>query len=208
MKKLLITTIVSLFVISMTVSSFADDLITGLTANVRQFASISFITPSSIEGEAGYGIRSTNAITFKTVDGTAPKGWYYNSAAPLNATGANIGDPSDGKSDVGLNVKSNVKFNLSIKKISDDLDGKIGYFVEKAYNWNGTKSVEVSGVVKGTDFAGTKTWGTVLTTPTNIFVGTVPYADFSMGVSFALVPGNLAVSAYSTTITYTVTANP
>lgn len=198
MKKLLIATIASLFILGITVSSFAADLTTGLTATVTQFTSFALKEP-------GIGIRSTTAVTFKTVDGTALKGWYYNTLATLDGT---TGDPIDNKSDVGLGVKSNVKFNLSIKKSADTLDGKVGYFVDKAYNWNGATSDEVTGVVTGTGFAGTTTWGTLTTAPASIFVGTAAYADFSMGASFALVPGSLGIGPYSTTITYTMTPVP
>ncbi len=203
MKKLLITTIVSLFVIGMTANSFAVDhtQTTTLTATAGSFAQFTLKnTPAAY--------RSTGAaITFKTVDGTSPSGWYYNTTATLGPGG----DPNDNKADVGLGVKSNVPFTIKISKGTDTLDGKVGYNVDKAYNWNGTASVEVGTVTPGTGFAGTtadKKWGAVPTTATLFYSsGANAYADFSMGVSFALVPGGLVVGGYSTTITYTMTAS-
>lgn len=201
MKKLLIATMISLFVVGITASSYAAEskLHTSVNATVISFAAFSLIDDAE-------HYRSTDTLTFKTVDWTSLSGWYYNELAGLDST---TGDPNDGKSDVGLGVKSNVPFTIKISKISDPLNGKIGYYVGEAYNWDGTDSVSVVTVYPGSGFAGTEAsanWGEIPTTSTLIYSsGTESYPDFSMGVCFALVPGDLAVGSYTTIVTYTMT---
>lgn len=203
MKKLIIATIISLFVIGMAVSAYAappPPLTTGVTVVVGGYASWTLVP-------VGAKVRSTTSITFQTVDGTKASGWYYNALATLDANG----DPNDGKSDVAIGVRTNSPFQLYVHKATDSLDGKLGYYVaaDSAYNWDGVSSVPVVGEVLSTGFAGTTTWGTVPATAAAKKMiydsGAVGYPDFQMGVSFALVPGNMNPTTYTTTITYTLT---
>lgn len=198
MKKLLIATIVSLFVIGMAVSSYAatQTLGTEVTVIVGGYAAWSF-------APVGAKIRSTDTIEFESVDGSKTSGWYYNALAGLNTNG----DPNDNKSDVGLKVQTNYPFQIYIEKNVDILDGKLGYYVDtlSAYNWDGTSSVPVVGEVPGSGFAGTTDWGTIPSgTNVQIYEAAVGYPDFQLGISFALVPGNMIPTTYITDITYTL----
>ncbi len=199
MKKLLIVTIMLLFVIGMTVSSYAATLSlnTNVTVNVTGYANWNFAPVDA-------SIRSTSTITFETVDGSKASGWYYNALATLDGNG----DPNDGKSDVGLKVQSSYPFQIYIEKNVDSLDGKLGYFVnsKSAFNWNGTRSQPVKGEIPGSGFAGTTTWGTIPSgTDVQIYdSGAVGYPDFILGISFALVPGDMTSATYTTDITYTL----
>ena len=200
MKKLLILTTALLVIVGMAISTCAaDTLTTTATANVNQYASFTLINKPAT-------YRSMSALTFETADGS--KTWYYNALATLDPI---TGDPNDNKSDVGLGVKSNVPFTLKIHKTMDSLNGKIGYFVDadSAYSWDGSASVGVPGEVPGSGFDGTGDWGAIPSSSAGTLIydsGPVGYADFQMGVNFALVPLGLAVGSHTTTITYTMTA--
>ena len=200
MKKLLIATIMSLFVIGVTVSSYAAtlSLSTEVTVNVGGYAAWNFAPVDST-------IRSAGTIIFEPVDGSKASGWYYNALAGLHTV---TGDPIDFKSDVGLKVQTNYPFEIYIAKNIDSLDGKLGYFVNasSAFNWDGSDSVPVVGEVPGTGFAGTITWGTIPSGSTvQIYdSGAVGYPDFTLGISFALVPGSMVPTGYSTDILYTL----
>ena len=200
MKKLLIATIVSLFVIGMTVSSYAEtlSLSTEVSATVGGYATWNFAPVDST-------IRSAGTIIFEPVDGSKASGWYYNALAGLDTS---TGDPNDDKSDIGLKVQTNIPFQIYIEKDVDSLDGKLGYFVNanSAFNWDGSDSVPVVGEVPGTGFAGTITWGTIPSGSTQQIYdsGAVGYPDFTLGISFALVPGSMVPTGYSTDILYTL----
>jgi len=200
MKKLLIATIILLFVtIGATSGLYAaeDTLTTSVSATVSGFTAWALIDDTS-------AYRSTTAITFDTVDGSSPSGWYYNTLATLDGSG----NPNDDKSDVGIGVSSTVPFTIKVHKNSDAIDGKLGYYVNEAFNWNGTSSVSVDTVYPGTGFQGTTTWGAVPNTATLFYNSDgIAYDDFSIGISFALVPGTLASGTYGTAIIYTMT-NP
>ena len=200
MKKLLsIAIILLLATVGVTSSLYAaeDTLTTDVSATVSGFTAWALIDDTS-------AYRSTTSITFDTIDGSSPSGWYYNTLATLDGSG----NPDDDKSDVGIGISSTVPFTIKLHKNSDAIDDKIAYFVNEAFNWNGTSSDSVDTVYPGTGFQGTTTWGAVPTTATMFYNSDgIAYNDFSIGISFALVPGTLVTGAYSTTLTYTMT-NP
>lgn len=214
MKKLLIATMISLFAVGITASSYAatdQPLYTTVSASVGEVFNISFGAP----GVAGPGekARSSTSFAFKAVDGTSPSGWYYNNTATLDGT---TGDPIDGKSDVAIVCKSNVlPYYLKIEKDIDLLDGKIGYHVDKAFDCSApTAGTEADGAVtEGDGFAGTSGdgWGAIPNAAVVVYTsGTNIYATHGVliPISFALVPAGLPAAtspAYSTKITYTLT---
>ena len=210
MKKILLTTMITLLVAGMAVNSYAVETITThttpVTATVSSYASF-YLVEDDPEGKYR---TTTGILTFTEVDGSYT--WYYNVLAGLDGNGV----PNDDKADVGLGVRANVPFTLKIHKAEDILNGKIGYYVNEAFNWNGLTSESVDTVHQGSGFfpdtsavdPNPDVWGTVLPAPTLIYdSGTESYADFQMGVAFALVPGNLATGTHLTTITYTMTAD-
>ncbi len=214
MKKLLIATMVLLFAIGIAANSYAAEPQTKTTtvkANVGEIFDLSFGVPGVGPGEKA---RSSELITFKTVDGSAT--WYYNNDAILGG-GLNQTDPTDGKSDVALVIKSNVHpYCLKIEKTSgDDLDGKIGYEVGGAFDCGAAMETPADGEVvypsgfAGSTGTGTDGWGELSTTSTVYKSGSTIYATYGVviPISYALVPTGLpaADSAYTTTITYTLT---
>lgn len=216
MKKLLITAMISLFAVGITASSYAasdQTKTTSVTANVVEIFDLSFGAPGVVKGP-GEKARSSTSITFHDVDGSAT--WYYNKDATLGG-GPNLTDPTDGKSDVALVLKSNVNpCYLKIQKSSDALDGKIGYEVGGAFDGGAESETATDGTVAyPTGFAGSKGtgkdgWGELPTSAALVYTsGTNIYAIYGVviPISYALVPIGLsqAGSPYSTTITYTLT---
>ena len=217
MKKLIIATIALLFVVGMTVSSYAatDQIkVTSVNATVGEIFELELAT-AGVAKTPGEKARSSTVFSFKTVDGSAT--WYYNSLATLGG-GTGGTDPSDGKSDVALVLKSNIDpYYLKISKASDSLDGKIGYEVGGAFDGGSeTAGTATDGTVAyPTGFAGSTGtgkdgWGELPTTSTLVYTsGTQVYATYGVviPISYTLVPIGLSAagSPYSTTITYTLT---
>jgi hypothetical protein len=155
-------------------------------------------------------------LTFKTVDGSNPSGWYYNTLAGTDANGV----PNDGKSDVGILCISNahtttLKYYLKIKKATDALDTRIGYGVGGAFDAGAATQTAADGTVtyptgfKGSTVTGVNGWGavgiadsTIYGSGTNIYIP----AGVLIPISFVFVPTGLAANTYNTTITYTMTA--
>jgi len=226
MKKVLIATIMVAMVAGLAMSCNAatdQSATTSASITVGSVFSIGFLTtvkPPAVPP------RSSTSITFSAVGSPAPvglNGWYYNSLATLNANG----DPNDNNCDVGILCKSNAHtstkpFYLKIKKSSDSLDNMIGYNVGGAWDAGASTSTELlpatgGGTVtypsafKGSTGTSKNGWGTLPTALTTIYTsGTNVYSTYGVliPISFALVPDGLAASgtAYSTTITYTMTA--
>ena len=212
MKKLLIT-VMALAVVFIAQSAYvsADEMeTTTVSVTVGGIFELSLATPGS---GPGLKARSAASMTFKSVDGTSPSGWYYNIlATPLDGNG----DPTDGKSDVALIARSNMHsvgspYLIKIKKAGDSLNSKLGYYVDKAFDAGAPTETQTDGTVTpGTGFAGTVAsakWGELPTASVLIYTsGANYYATYGalLPVSFALVPGELASGGHGTTITYTM----
>lgn len=220
MKAFLIAVLAIAFTCIMAGSSFAA--VTNQTAQTAASVSVGSVFSLSFASTTATASnpkppRSSTDVIFTTVDGTAPNGWYYNSLAALDAAG----DPSDGKSDVGLVCKSNahsstLHYTVTIKKSADALDEMLGYEVGGAFDAGAATATASDGTVtypsgfKGTTGTGKDGWGVLATSATTMYTsGTKMYSVHGVLIplSFALVPDNLAASAtpYSTTITYTMT---
>lgn len=206
MKNLIAITI-ALFVGCLATSAYAvqtTSATTTATVNVGSIFSMSF-------DPVGTGVRSTTAFSFKTVDGSMIKGWYYNALATLDASEL----PNDNKSDVALRAKSNVSggFKIAVKQSNATYASAIGYYVKDAFDGGapeGSPAISPNPVIAGTGFKGATTWGTLATTNINILNTTsAAYGSFGIVVpiSFVLVPDGLSVGTNTTTITYTMTSN-
>jgi hypothetical protein len=212
MKRLIMVIITGLIVMAVVTSAYA---VSNQTQQTTAQATVNSIFQIGFKA-AGTGTRSTTSFSFKAVDGTAPRGWYYNTLATLDGNG----DPNDSKSDVGILCKSNAHtgatpFRLKIKKVTDSLNTKIGFNVSGAFDAGATTTTPADGVVtyksgfKNTTGTGNLAWGELATADDTVYTsGTNIYSTYGVlvPISFALVPDGLAAASYSTTITYTMTA--